>query len=257
MARQASQEIVPIEQYSVMQIDPAELREALEDNLGGEQITEFDLPTVKLPSGGQMAWVVPGVQGDEIVKELEGIVLAHKWTRSFWANSIDTAGGGQPPDCSAPDARNGYGYPFLRAGEETTEMEPRTMRCEECPNSKRGSGRNGGQACQLRKLIMLLPPTGVLPRVVNLAPTSTQPAKDFFLGLSGLTPIVNWRRAHVKIGLEKARNKDGVDYAKATFELVDAIDDEVFDRIKAISEVFGAAFEQARIVNAAGDVAPV
>ena len=255
----ASQEIVPLQKYSVMQIDPVELQEALADNLGGEQIREFDLPTVKIPSGGQTSWSVPSVSGEKIVKTIEGVIIAHKWTRGYWADSLDDTGGGQPPDCSAPDARTGTGFPFRKPGEVIApDAEPVTMACEECPNSQFGSARSGrGQACQHRKLIMLLPPTGLLPLIVNLAPTSGQPARDFFLGLSGEEPPVSYRRAHVKIGLEKVQGQGVPDYAKATFELVDTIDDEVLERINAIGDVFRTAFATARVVNAEGDVKAV
>src|SRR5438105_3518535 len=79
--------------------DPRAMLAVITENLGGDKITERDLDRIKMPSGGGLAWEVPGL-GDQpdSEKTIEGVIVYHKTTRAYWPG--DYEGGNEPPQCS-------------------------------------------------------------------------------------------------------------------------------------------------------------
>jgi hypothetical protein len=228
-----STDIVKFASYAVAQIEPAELQEILADNLGGEDINRFALPTVKVPSGGGRSWELQTTRGVESIVELEGVIVAHGTKRAFYPGKYE--GGNQPPSCASEDAKTGTGYPHATADEPYPDEPPTTLECAECPNSQWGSAADGrGQACGLRRVLALLRPSGVLPIVVDLGPTSTRAVRDFLLGLA--SEGISYKRAIVGITLEPATNATGIKYSRAVFALKGVLDDEELTRVREIGD---------------------
>lgn len=181
-------------------------------NLGGEKLQPSHLDRIKVPSGGTIAWTVPTLEGEEVMKEIEGIIVYTAVQRVYWQKPF--AGGGDPPDCFSLDAVTGQGSP---GGE-----------CANCPlaifgTAKEGQGR--AQACAMRRLVFLLMPGEcVLPVVLSVPPSSLMVATKYLLGLGGRG--INAWQVYSKLSLEKSTNRDGIDYAKIKFAMTGRVEDQ-------------------------------
>jgi hypothetical protein len=146
----ASTALAPVEPggYLALNHTPKEIGAIIADNLGGEQLTEFDLARVKVPSGGGTTWEVPTLGGLEPTKALTGVLVHFKRTRAYWAPDADS---GTPPQCRSEG-------PDLTAVGTGDPGGP----CITCPNAEFGtavddSGRPApGQACNSKEIWFLL-----------------------------------------------------------------------------------------------------
>jgi hypothetical protein len=168
----SSTDIVTLEPGKFLALNNPEFVEA---NLAdGEEVDEFSLPRVKIPSGGGTTWEIPTLQGIEPARDLTGIVVHFKLTRAYWP---DRNVSGTPPQCRSNDARIGVGNP---GGQ-----------CKLCPLSQFGSavGEDGqptdGQACSQKEIWFLLREGSFLPLVLALPATSLRSAKDYRFGQLG------------------------------------------------------------------------
>jgi hypothetical protein len=221
--------IPDVASYPALRGDAAAVMEVFQENLGGETITERDLDSIKMPSGGSQVWDIPSIDGGRADKFLEGVVLWHSMPRAYWATRQLT---GQPPQCRSKNSRDAYGDPGDQLGNHGA--------CLRCPMAQWGSAPprddgtpSNGQACKQMKQIFLLMEDSFLPRVLTLPPTSLDPAKKFFLGLA------NAGHAHyevsIRIGLEQ-RKAGNTPYSVATFELAGALDDETKTAVASYRE---------------------
>lgn len=233
-----------------MQNDPAELREALVVNSGGQRISPFDLDVVKLPSGGMTAWTVPDIiEGEVITKTIEGIVILQRNIRSYWRESLDEKGGGSPPDCSSQDGITGFGLPighpdmepFAYDEDGNPSSAPEAYRgefaCEACPLAQFGSAaKGGGQACKQNRLLFVLTADSSLPIVVKVPPSSLRAVQSFMLKLSGKS--IPMYGAVVSLALKKVQNSTGIDYAEIVPTLVKALAPDETAKMKSVHESF-------------------
>lgn len=219
--------IVPVADMSfavaLMAQEGGSIQVALEENIGPEGITPFDLDRVKIPAGGGQAWEVPSLAGDEIAKSVEGIVVAWQSPRAYWSASLDESGGGTPPDCSSVDGITGVGTP---GGS-----------CAKCPLSQWGSKEGSrGQACKQMRLLFLLRESDLLPLAFFLPPTSISPMKRYSLRLAGqglpLSAVVT------KLGLEKKSNPSGIAYSAVVPEYVRTLEGEERELVKGYADGF-------------------
>jgi hypothetical protein len=210
-----------VEQFSIMTIDPTELREIIRENVG-DQLSRLDLPTVRVPTAGGTSWTVPDVAGEATEKTLRGIAIYQTVARGYWAESFDNSGGGTPPSCYSNDGRTGVGRP---GGE-----------CKKCPLNQWGSDPRGGNGKAFRemRLIFMLRENTVLPMVVVMPPTSIKQAREYFTGLA-MRPL-HYFGVMTEIGLSQERNKTGIKYSKATFKMVEEFKPEQVARLKAYRE---------------------
>lgn len=240
---EASTELVPFERYEIAGVDPQQLIQTIQANLGGQKLTERDLDVVKMPSGGGVFWEVPDLDGTTAASKLTGVVVHHNIVRAFWKESLDDSGGGTPPDCHSPD--NTWGY-----GEPGDGLRAQSKGCDDCPMSQFGSDEKGrGQACKQSHLLFLVRPEELLPTVVKLSPTSLQAARKFLLRLS--SKAVPYYSVLVEIGLEKDKNAEGTEYAKATFRSAGRLAPEEAQRVKTFGDALRPVFERAAAAEAA------
>lgn len=211
--------------FPALLTDAGELREALQENLGGAGISPFDLDRVSIPAGGSQTWVLQTLEGEQETKELLGIIIYVQNARAYWPGEF--GGGNTPPQCVSDDAVTGVGNPGGA--------------CATCPYAQFGSDARGrGQACKMVQRMFLLQPGGNLPIVVNLPPGSLKGAKKYLLRL-----VSNGQKASgvvTKITLEKDRNQDGIVFAKAQFAMVGKLEPEMAMRAKAYGMEMGKAF---------------
>lgn len=212
------------------------LREVVDENIGAGGMTQFDLDRIKIPSGGGRTWLVPGLEGDEDLREIDGIVVYWRDPRAFWRSKLDDSGGGTPPDCASEDGEIGVGDP---GGP-----------CATCPYARWGSkgelfgDESRGQACKQMRLLFVLRPESILPVAMPLPPTSIRPVKQFFLRLAQkATPYYG---VAISLGLEQDKNAGGIVYSKVVPKLVSVLDADQRAAVKSYRDSIRASLDTVR-----------
>jgi len=180
----------------------------------------FDV--VKSPSGGTTAFTVPGVSGDEIKKELTGIILDYTMPRAYWDTPDPKEG--TPPICSSHDS--------------ITSVEGTA--CATCQFNDFGSkdGDSNAKACKESVSILLLRPDNIMPLLVRVPVSSKLLFQKYMARLVG--QLIPLNSVVTKITLEKATNKTGQPYAKYNFEMTARLEDDE----AANAKVFGQKFAE-------------
>lgn len=229
------------------------------DAIGTGQLREFDLKRVRMATGGGLFWNVPSLDGEEAVKELQGVILHHKQSRTYWEREYD--GSNEPPDCSSPnaviarprevenddpDAPAEFFQPPAQQIEQGQGLTP-LYHCETCAFAQWGSKVRGGkqtkgQACKLSRQVFLLAPVTRLPLVVNLPPTSLRAVTDYLLNLVDYG--VDHRQVVTRITLERKESAGVPPYAVAKFATGERLDADQFELAVAYSNMLAPAFEQ-------------
>jgi hypothetical protein len=212
--------------------------EAMEANLGDEDISIFDLGRVKIPAGGGTSWEVPSLDGTDSVKDLEGVVIAVISRRSYWETSLDESGGGTPPDCASDDGVIGRG--LYGAG---SVLHP-SGECATCPMNQWGAESGGGarrKPCSEQRLSVFLREGDILPIIVQLAPTSIAPMRRFNMDLA--SKRVPHYRAIIKLGLERQQKQGKPAYAVVKPSLVQVVDADAGEQLKQLGKQFVQAYQ--------------
>lgn len=217
--------------YLVLQKD-SNIVEIVEENLGSEGVSSYDLDRVKIPAGGATAFEVPTLEGEESVKEIEGIIIFWKTARAYWPEKFN--GENNPPQCSSVDGEVGQGTPGGY--------------CSKCPLAQFGSAENGkGQACKQMRQLFIVRENDILPLVLTLPPTSIKPVKQYFMRLA--SKGIKYTHAVTRITLEKAKSGEGITYSKAAFALVKQLEPAVCTKIDAFVESIRPMLETVAIEN--------
>jgi len=211
----AKDKIQPAEEgnYLPLAYEPDVFASIINNNLGGDELTQKDFDKAVNPSGKSVHWQIPGLTDeDELAQELTGVIIFHKMTRSYWKG--EPTGDGAPPDCSSDDGKNGVGA-------EGSGMPGGP--CEECPLSKFGSGKNNSQACRKVKQVYLLREGEMLPILINLSPINSDVAKGYFIKLMAKAQR-DYFTVVTKMKLVADKSKSGFDYAKVEMSMVDMLE---------------------------------
>ncbi len=181
-------------------------------NLGGEPIRVTDLDRAVNPAGKSTKWEIPGL-GDEAeqASEITGVVLCQQPYRIYW--KVEFKGGGSPPDCISIDTIHGQGSP---GGE-----------CAKCPFNEWGSGKTpNSKACSFRRRVFILRPEEMLPMQLTLSPINAGALKTYGLRLMNKRQL-QLHHVTTRVSLQTATSKNGFEYAKAVFALVDVLPRDV------------------------------
>lgn len=209
-------------QYAIAQMDQVELRTLVEENAGTDGFSIQDLPKIKVPSGGGLAFEVDTPEGPEPMKAVRGVIVGWHQARVYFDKPFGGQGSGEPPLCFSADGRTGKGDPFR-------EGEVRVRDCATCPLGEFGSkldanGTKGrGKACPERRVLFLMMEGDILPHVMTVPPTSLGDMRKFFTGL--ITSGIVFYGAEVELSLAKDKNKDGIEYSKVSIKLVSKMSD--------------------------------
>lgn len=199
--------------------------EAVELNLGGEELSPFDLERIKVPAGGARQWDL----GDTAVNEIEGIILYQKLIRSYWAEKLGDNGGGSPPDCASSDGLTGEGDP---GGS-----------CAACPFSKFGSAENGrAQACKQMRVVFIARPGDLLPTMLIVPPSSLKPFKKYMLALTSRG--IPYMGVKTGFGLTKVENKSGIAYSEITLRVIEPLSPDDMREVRSKLEMLRPLFQQ-------------
>lgn len=197
--------------YPMVQMDAADLREAIQTNLNGETLNFKDLRRVKVPAGGAVSWSVPAADGGKPIptNNFEGVIIHTELQRVMWLRNLDgpkttAAGGNKAPDCKGkPDASGVWhgsksrqwiasaAKTFLENGNaaEPVDTGPRQT-CADCPFGQFGSGKNGrGQKCQQKGIHFIATEDSLLPIVLIAPVMSLDNRKKYLLNLA-MNPAV-------------------------------------------------------------------
>jgi hypothetical protein len=196
-------------------------------NLKNQPLSYALFDVIKSPSGGATIFTLPTISGDEVKKEITGIILNYDTPRAYWQTPEPVEG--TFPNCYSRDSLVSY------------EGKP----CNSCPFNELGSktGDTLAKACKEQVAIYLLRPDNIMPIIVRVPVTSKIIFQKYMIRLIGsMIPVYG---VVTKITLEKATSKAGQPYALYNFEAVSTLSPEETANAKA----FGQKFME--IINAA------
>lgn len=217
------------------------LGDAIAENLGGDQITAQQLTTIRIPSGGGMAWAYPTETGVEPRATFEGIILHRQKARAYWATTLDQGEGNAPPDCRSDDAIYGIGDP---GGD-----------CARCPLAQFGSKLDakgkptGAQACKALELLYTMIPGEVMPVRVIAPPTSLRQVRDYMFRLTSSRQRP-YSTVVTRFALEQAKSNSGITYSRMVLTPFADLDEPtaaaVQDLRVQMAPLFGAVVDVGR-----------
>ena len=187
-------EIIKKEEQFITPVDNLDFQEEMQ----GLNIT-FD--RIKVPSGGGLAFEVPGENPDEpdLQKEFSAVILYHHPVLSYYKEKY--TGGNEAPDCSSFDGINGV-------ERETGEIK----KCKDCPLNVFGTGENGGKACKTKRRIFILRANEMLPTILSLPTASIGDFSKYIMRLVSKGKKSN--QVVTKFSLKKVQNAGGITYSK-------------------------------------------
>lgn len=215
----------------------------IRENVGGRGISAFDLPRVKMPSGGSTTWEVPALEGPQAARSIEGIIVHWNTRRAYWSNRENE---GAPPDCGSDDGVTGFGWNGTNPTGDTEDVKYDANGraifahdCAACPlggedawgtaTDAKGNATRG-KACKEVRQLFVLQPGELLPIVVSLSPTSIGEAHKFFMRMA--SSGVSYYGAVVSIAL-KAMGSGQQSYAIIVPSVVRRLEGDEQERIVA------------------------
>jgi hypothetical protein len=192
----------------------------INENLKNQPISYRLFDIIKSPTGGGTVFTVAGLSGDEIQKELTGIILDYATPRAYWETTNPVEG--TPPACYSSDSLMSY----------------EGKACSHCVYNEFGSkeGDSSAKACKESVLLYLLRPDNIMPVIIRIPTSSKFIFQRYMTRLIGrLIPLYG---VVTKITLEKATSKAGQAYAQFNFEAVKMLSPEEAANAKAFGNKF-------------------
>lgn len=189
-------------------MDPDLLAELQDELADLDEESGITCRTIKLPSGGALAYEVQGEEDDDVeyMKEIKGVIIFTHRMNAYWpgeyGNGDDST---KIPTCSSMDGKTGIVT-------ETGEV----CECERCPYNAYGSDTRGGKgkACKNMRRIYLVMDGDPNLYLLTVPPTSIKDVnKQLAKIIAGGTPYTGMV---ISFKLEKATNANGVAYSKVT-----------------------------------------
>lgn len=178
--------------------------QALAEEMEGLQLS---FPRIKIPSGGGLAFEVPGddPENPDAEKEIVGVIVDHHPVNAYWQDKY--SGANNPPDCASMDGKIGV------------DQDGNRKPCNSCPMNEWGTAEDGrGKACKNMHRVYILREGEMLPLLLTLPPTSLKNLSDY-LGLRVITKGLRSYGVITKVSLKKAQNAGGINYSQAVFAL--------------------------------------
>ena len=192
-------EKVKAQTFAIAAIEMPDLKEAVQANLAGMGRVKFE--RIKIPSGGGLAFEVLDDNGEPTAaSEITGIILDRYPVNAYWPDAF--SGENTPPQCTALDGHTGVGDPGGL--------------CAKCPHNQWGSDVDGrGKACKNLHRVYIMAPDEALPKLITLPPTSLANFDSYLVALTKKArPFYS---VLTRVRLEKATNKTGISFSRATF----------------------------------------
>jgi len=205
------------------------LVELMEGEMEGLQLN-FD--RVKIPSGGGIAFEVPGDNPDEpdMAKEIVGVIVDHHPINACWQNKYE--GQNTPPDCSSMDGKSGVGLPGGN--------------CKSCELNHFGTAEDGkGKVCKNMHRVYLLRSGDLFPILFTLPPTSIKSLSDYLKRV--ITRGLKSCKVITKVTLKKVQNNTGIAYSQAQFSILSVLDAETEEQMDIYSKNIKATTRELQI----------
>lgn len=203
------------------------LADAIAEEMDGLGTVPFD--RVKIPSGGGLAFEIPGEDEDnpETATELTGVILYHHPVNAYWKDKYN--GSNDQPDCASFDGKQGV-------DKETGCIS----NCAECRFNQFGSGEGGtGKACKNAHRIYILREGNPVPLILSLPPTSLKYMRDY-ISKRILLKGMRCYHAVTKITLKKEKSQGGIQYSRAAFTFGGKLTPEQILQAEAMAETVKA-----------------
>ncbi|PHV72162.1 hypothetical protein CS063_01420 [Sporanaerobium hydrogeniformans] len=197
---------------------PEEIVVAMAEEMDGlEELFDFD--RIKIPSGGGLAFEVPGEdeENPDVVKEIKGVIVDHHPINAYWPAKYE--GANQAPECSSMDGKVGSSG----------------RNCKNCPHNKFGSDGNG-KACKNMHRVYVLTEGSMFPQLLTLPPSSLKNISNFIMKQI----IMKGHKSSgviVKITLKKATNANGIVYSQAVFTVDSVLDTDTAAQMASYSQM--------------------
>lgn len=210
-----------------------DLAEAFAEEMDGLGTIPYD--RIKMPSGGGLAFEVPGEDEDsaEVASELVGVILHHHPVNAYWADKFN--GGNEAPDCASADGHVG--------------VDRLTGECKDCKSCihNQFAEDGSGKACKNTHRLYFLREGNPIPVLITLPPTSLKYLGEY-IGKRLLIKGMRSNEVVTKISLKKEQSRDNITYSRAVFSFVGKLPE---DKCKAVAEM--AAGIKAQSGNVAVD----
>ena len=225
-------ELATAESFNLVTIS-GDLAEAVAEEMDGLGSLPFD--RVKIPSGGGLAFELPGETEDdtESATELIGVILDHNPVNAYWREKYN--GGNESPDCSSYDGKKGV-------EKDTGEIKD----CANCPYNQFGSDDGGGKACKNAHRLYILREGNPVPLILSLPPTSLRFFRDYIAKQVLLKGQRCWK-VLTKITLKKEKNKAGIPYSRAAFTCVDILTEQQAAQAEGMKQIIGTQYRDLEI----------
>lgn len=188
---------------------------------------------VKMPSGGGLAFEVPGEDEDspDVEKTITGVIVAHVPMNAYWKEAFD--GENTQPDCVSYDGKTGV------------DASGAQKACKNCPLNQFGSGADGyGKACQNKHRLYIMRSGSIIPLMLTLPPTSLKSFRMYIQrSLIGRGYMHTWE-VITEIGLKKEKSAGGIEYSAATFKRVGVLTPEQKEEARKMGETYKAVNDQ-------------
>jgi len=181
-----------------------ELKDTIAEEMEGLGGT-FHFQAIKVPSGGSLAFEVPGEDEDnpDVVKELKGVIVFHHNANSRWEKAFD--GTEQSPLCSSND------------GKTAMDFNGDYKDCDSCPYNQYGSGADGvGKACKNTLRVYMMLSGSAFPMALILPPTSIKSYRGYIQTL-----MAKGKKSSsilTSVTLKKETSKAGIVYSCCVFK---------------------------------------
>lgn len=213
-----------------------DLREELQDAMDDlDDDSGIACRQIKVPSGGGKAFEVESDDPDdpEILKEIEAVIIFTHRMNSFWEGEYGNSDN-KVPTCSSFDAKTGINI-------ETGEVK----NCETCSLNQYGSD-GAGKACKnIRRVYMMLSGRpGVY--LLSVPPTSIKEVNKQLARIMGSTKMP-YNRMIVRFTMDKAKNKDGIEYSKVLVNLAGKLPEALYEKTAALRKELKAKYTEIAI----------
>jgi len=182
-------------------------KDAMTMNLEGEDLSPRRILTnISMPTGGATIFNYTTLDGDVAVKEITGIIVHIQTERALFMGDF---GESNRPECTSSDGATGIGRP---GGE-----------CVNCVENKFGPN-SGPKPCKESKAVYVITKEEVLPVVFRVTPGSFDNLQNYRVNL--VKRGLGMHTVETIFSLEKAKNKNGIAYAKLVMKLGNVIKDQ-------------------------------
>ena len=200
----------------------------INENLKNQPLSPALFDVVKAPTGGMTVFNVPGINGDEVEKELVGIILDYSTPRAYWETPEPVEG--TPPTCYSLDSICSID------GKACSTCVYNTFGSKGVNGNGVKDGDSNAKACKESIQAFLLRPDSIIPIIVRIPVTSKLIFQKYMTRLvSRMIPLSG---VATKITLEKATSNGGQPYAKFNFEAVEVLTPEETAYARAYGQKF-------------------